>query len=252
VADAASLSLIAAFGAGAISFISPCVAPVVPGYLSLISGVTVDGTARDTDTAASRRLFVASLVFVAGFTLVFVALGVTAGGFGGLLQQNRMLMNRLAGGFMILAGLFIMGLFQLPWLYRERRFHPTYTRSLTRSETLLLGMAFGFGWTPCIGPLLVTILVYASASDTAARGTLLLLSYSLGLGLPFIVIGVGVGRLLGALRWITRHYQVISVLSGGTLIVTGILFLTNRFFYMNVMSQRMFDQVVQPLLLFRL
>jgi cytochrome c-type biogenesis protein len=179
-------------------------------------------------------------------------LGVTAGGLGGLLQQNRILMNRLAGGFMIVAGLFIMGLFQLPWLYRERRFHPTYTRSLTRSETLLLGMAFGFGWTPCIGPLLVTILVYASASNTAARGTLLLLSYSLGLGLPFVVIGVGVGRLLGALRWITRHYQVISVLSGATLIATGFLFLTNRFFYLNVMSQRMFDQVVQPLLFFRL
>jgi cytochrome c-type biogenesis protein len=250
VADAASLSLVAAFGAGVISFVSPCVAPVVPGYLSLISGVTVDGTTKDT--AASKRLLIASLIFVAGFTLVFVALGVTAGGFGGLLQQNRILMNRLAGAFMILAGLFIMGLFQLPWLYRERRFHPTYTRSLTRSETLLLGMAFGFGWTPCIGPLLVTILVYASASDTAARGTLLLLSYSLGLGLPFIVIGVGVGRLLGALRWITRHYQVISVLSGATLMVTGFLFLTNRFFYLNVMSQRMFDQVVQPLLFFRL
>jgi cytochrome c-type biogenesis protein len=250
VADAAGLSLIAAFGAGVISFVSPCVAPVVPGYLSLISGVTVDGSTKDV--TASKRLLVASLVFVAGFTLVFVALGVTAGGVGGLLQQNRVLMNRLAGGFMILAGLFIMGLFQLPWLYRERRFHPTYTRSLTRSETLLLGMAFGFGWTPCIGPLLVTILVYASASNTAARGTLLLLSYSLGLGLPFVVIGVGVGRLLGALRWITRHYQVISVLSGATLIVTGFLFLTNRFFYLNVMSQRMFDQVVQPLLFFRL
>jgi cytochrome c-type biogenesis protein len=212
--------------------------------------VTVDGSTKDV--TASKRLLVASLVFVAGFTLVFVALGVTAGGVGGLLQQNRILMNRLAGGFMILAGLFIMGLFQLPWLYRERRFHPTYTRSLTRSETLLLGMAFGFGWTPCIGPLLVTILVYASASNTAARGTLLLLSYSLGLGLPFVVIGVGVGRLLGALRWITRHYQVISVLSGATLIATGFLFLTNRFFYLNVMSQRMFDQVVQPLLFFRL
>jgi cytochrome c-type biogenesis protein len=250
VADAAGLSLIAAFGAGVISFVSPCVAPVVPGYLSLISGVTVDGSTKDV--TASKRLLVASLVFVAGFTLVFVALGVTAGGLGGLLQQNRILMNRLAGGFMILAGLFIMGLFQLPWLYRERRFHPTYTRSLTRSETLLLGMAFGFGWTPCIGPLLVTILVYASASNTAARGTLLLLSYSLGLGLPFVVIGVGVGRLLGALRWITRHYQVISVLSGATLIATGFLFLTNRFFYLNVMSQRMFDQVVQPLLFFRL
>jgi len=250
VADAAGLSLVAAFGAGIISFVSPCVAPVVPGYLSLISGVTVDGSTKDV--TASKRLLVASLVFVAGFTLVFVALGVTAGGVGGLLQQHRILMNRVAGGFMILAGLFIMGLFQLPWLYRERRFHPTHTRSLTRSETLLLGMAFGFGWTPCIGPLLVTILVYASASNTAARGTLLLLSYSLGLGLPFIVIGVGVGRLLGAVRWITRHYQIISILSGATLIATGFLFMTNRLFYLNVMSQRMFDQVVHPLLFFRL
>jgi cytochrome c-type biogenesis protein len=246
VADAASLSLLAAFGAGVVSFISPCVAPVVPGYLSLISGISIDGGKQSSD--ALRRLLVASLVFVAGFTLVFVALGVTAGGVGGLLQEHRLLMNRLSGAFMILAGLFIVGLFQLPWLYRERRFHPSFSRSLTRSETLLLGMAFGFGWTPCIGPLLVSILVYASTSQTAARGTLLLLAYSIGLGVPFILVGVGIGRLLGALRWITRHYQVISAVSGTTLIVTGVLFLTNRFFYLNAMSQHMYDQIVQPLL----
>ncbi len=250
MADAASLSLVAAFGAGIVSFISPCVAPVVPGYLSLISGVTVDGSKQDSD--AMKRLLVASLIFVAGFTLVFVALGVTASGIGGLLQQHRLLMNRLSGIFMILAGLFVVGLFQLPWLYREKRFHPSFSRTLTRSETLLLGMAFGFGWTPCIGPLLVSILVYASASDTAARGTLLLLSYSLGLGVPFILVGVGIGRLLGALRWITRNYQVISAVSGTTLIVTGVLFLTNRFFYLNAMSQHLYSQFVQPLLFLKL
>lgn len=250
MADAASLSLFAAFGAGVVSFISPCVAPVVPGYLSLISGITIDGSRQSAE--AIRRLVVASVVFVAGFTLVFVALGVSAGSVGGLLQQHRLLMNHLSGGFMILAGLFLVGLFQLPFLYRERRFHPRFKRSLTRSETLLLGMAFGFGWTPCIGPLLVSILVYASASDTAARGTLLLLAYSLGLGVPFILVGVGIGRLLGALRWITRHYQVISSISGATLIVTGLLFVTDRFFYLNVMSQRLYDQIVQPLLTLRL
>lgn len=248
--DAASLSLVAAFGAGVVSFVSPCVAPVVPGYLSLISGISIDGSKQNSD--AIRRLLIASLIFVTGFTLVFVALGVSAGSVGGLLQQHRLLMNRLSGAFMILAGLFIIGVFQLPWLYRERRFHPTFTRSLTRSETLLLGMAFGFGWTPCIGPLLVSILVYASTSETAARGTLLLLAYSLGLGVPFILVGVGIGRLLGALRWITRHYQIISAISGTTLIITGILFLTNRFFYLNVMSQRMYDQFVQPLLFLKL
>jgi len=250
VADAASLSLFAAFGAGVVSFVSPCVAPVVPGYLSLISGVTVDGSKQNSE--AIKRLLVASLIFVCGFTLVFVALGVSAGSVGGLLQQHRLLLNHLSGAFMILAGLFLVGLFQLPVLLREKRFHPNYQRSLTRSETLLLGMAFGFGWTPCIGPLLVSILVYASTSDTAARGTLLLLAYSLGLGVPFILVGVGIGRMLGALRWITRHYQVISMISGATLILTGFLFLTDRFFYLNVMSQRMYDQVVQPLLFLRL
>lgn len=250
MADAASLSLFAAFGAGVVSFVSPCVAPVVPGYLSLISGVTVDGSKQNSE--AIKRLLVASLIFVCGFTLVFVALGVSAGSVGGLLQQHRLLLNHLSGAFMILAGLFLVGLFQLPVLLREKRFHPNYQRSLTRSETLLLGMAFGFGWTPCIGPLLVSILVYASTSDTAARGTLLLLAYSLGLGVPFILVGVGIGRMLGALRWITRHYQVISMISGATLILTGFLFLTDRFFYLNVMSQRMYDQVVQPLLFLRL
>jgi cytochrome c-type biogenesis protein len=244
VAEAAGLGIVAAFAAGLISFLSPCVAPLVPGYLSLISGVTIDG--KGSGPGTGRRVLVASLIFVAGFTLVFVTLGASASTLGGLLDENRRLLNRIAGGFMILMGLFVIGALQLPWLYRERRFHPTTQRSLTRAETLLLGMAFGFGWTPCIGPLLGSILIYTSAANSTGRGVLLLLAYSLGLGVPFVVVGVGVGRALGAVRWITRHYQLVSAVSGGTLMLVGLLFLTNRFTYFNIWAQRFYYQVVEP------
>lgn len=248
--EVASLSIIAAFAAGLISFLSPCVAPLVPGYLSLISGVTVDtastGSAAEPDSATTRRIVIASLIFVGGFTLVFVTLGMSASTIGGFLTEYRALLNRIAGGFMILMGLFVIGALQIPWLYRERRFHPTVRRSLTRSETLLLGMAFGFGWTPCIGPLLTSIIFYTSFSDTAARGMVLLLAYSLGLGVPFIVVGLGVGRALSAMRWVTRHYQAVSTVSGATLMIVGLLFLTNRFTYFNGMAQRFYYTVVEP------
>jgi cytochrome c-type biogenesis protein len=242
-ADVSSLGIVAAFVAGVISFISPCVAPLVPGYLSLISGTTV-GDGSDA-TGNSRRILTSSLLFVVGFTLVFVVLGASASAIGEFI--DRQLLNRIAGVIMIVMGLFVIGALQLPWLYRERRFHPAVNRSLTRSETVLLGMAFGFGWTPCIGPLLASILIYTSAAETVGRGTILLLAYSLGLGLPFIIVGVGVGRALGAMRWVTRHYRAVSLVSGGTLILLGTLFVTDRFFYFSIAAQRFYYQVISPL-----
>lgn len=244
--SAASISIAAAFAAGVISFLSPCIAPLVPGYLSIISGVTFDGKRRAD--GSGRRVLTASLVFVAGFSLVFVVLGASASAAGGLVAQHRRLIDLFAGGVMIVMGLFVIGALQLPALYRDRRFHLMVAgRSLTRSETMLLGMAFGFGWTPCVGPLLASILVYTSTAETIQRGTILLLAYSLGLGVPFVAVGVGVGRALTAMRWVTRHYRAISSVSGTILIVLGLLFLTDRFFYFNVAAQRFYAQVVVPL-----
>ncbi|MBX6340834.1 MAG: sulfite exporter TauE/SafE family protein, partial [Thermomicrobiaceae bacterium] len=171
-------------------------------------------------------------------TLVFVWLGASASLLGGLVNEHRLLLNRLAGLVMIVMGLFVIGVLEVPFLYRERRFHPAVRRSLTRSETLLLGMAFGFGWTPCIGPLLASILVYTSAAETVGRGTLLLLVYSLGFAVPFVLAGVGISRALGAMRWVTRHYRAVSLVSGATLVAIGILFLTGRFFYFSIAAQR--------------
>jgi cytochrome c-type biogenesis protein len=245
VPDVTGIGIFAAFFAGVLSFISPCVAPLVPGYLSLISGTTITA-----DTAASKnswKVLTASLFFVAGFTLVFVVMGASASALGGLIDEHRRLINRIAGVIMIVMGLFIIGVLRVPWMYRERRFHPEVKRTLTRSETVLLGMAFGFGWTPCIGPLLASILIYSSAAETVGRGTILLLAYSLGLGLPFIVVGVGVGRALGAMRWVTRHYRAVSAVSGGTLVLIGALFLTDRFFYFSIAAQRFYYQVISPL-----
>ncbi|HEU5422920.1 MAG TPA: cytochrome c biogenesis protein CcdA [Nitrolancea sp.] len=238
------LSLFAAFVAGLASFLSPCVCPLVPGYLSLISGNSLSA---EGERRAGWRVAGSSLVFVAGFSLVFVTLGVTASSLGTAITAHRDTLNRLAGVFMIVMGLFIVGALQVPWLYRERRFHPEPRHSLTRSETLLLGMAFGFGWTPCIGPLLGSILVYTSAAANVSRGTLLLTSYSIGLGVPFIVVGVGLGRALGAIRWISRHYQVISIPSGATMMAVGLLFLTGRFFYFSISAQRLVEQLGQVL-----
>ena len=140
---------------------------------------------------------------------------------------------------MILMGLFIIGLIRLPVLYQETRFHVA-GRSFGRWGTLPLGMAFAFGWTPCVGPILASILFYAGAAKTAGQGALLLLAYSLGLGVPFLLTGLGFSRAMGALGWVKRHYQAINIMSGSLLMGVGILFLTERFFYFNIMAQRLY------------
>lgn len=243
--DLTLLGLMAAFAAGLLSFLSPCVAPLVPGYLSLISGATVDG--RDQTPEVRRRILSASLVFVSGFSLVFVTLGASASMLGGLVSEHQRTLNQVAGIFMIVMGVFVAGFLRLPWLYRERRFQMQANRSLTTSEIMLLGMAFGFGWTPCIGPLLGSILIYTSAAQTVGKGTILLLTYSIGLGLPFIVVGFGIGRARRVMRWMTRHYQAVSLFSGATLILVGVFFLTNRMFYLSMWAQRFYYQVVEPI-----
>ena len=229
-----------AFGAGVLSFLSPCVVPLVPGYLSYISGVSVHEMG-STGQTPSRTIHVLAscLLFVAGFSLVFVLLGASASLFGDFLQEYRRPLNRAAGVVMVLMGVFLIGLIRLPQLMRERRFHLT-GRSFGRGGTVLLGMAFAFVWTPCVGPILASILFYAGSAETALRGALLLLIYSLGMGVPFVLTGLGFSRAVGALNWVKRHHGLINAVSGSLLVGVGLLFLTDRFYFFSIMAQRLY------------
>jgi len=226
-----------AFAAGLLSFLSPCVAPLVPGYLSYVSGVSTDELAQG-GRAQTWRVLQSCLLFVLGFSVVFVLLGASASLLGGFLDEYRRPLNRLAGLVMVLMGLFVAGLLKSQWLYRDRRFHSSGGR-FGPGGNVLLGTAFAFGWTPCIGPILASILFYAGTAETASRGALLLLVYSLGLGLPFILAGLGFSRAMGAIGWAKRHYTLINRVSGSLLVLVGILFLTDRFFYLSIAMQRL-------------
>lgn len=224
-----------AFGAGALSFLSPCVLPLVPGYISYMSGLT----GQDAQPAERRRAAtVAMACFVAGFTAVFVPLGVTASILGSFLDQNRTLFTRVGGAFIILMGLVFMGLIKLPFLYREARFHPTPGAGVTGS--FVLGAAFAFGWSPCIGPILGASLTLAAGTNPG-KGALLLLLYSLGLGIPFILAGFGITRVTPVVTALRKHTRALMTASGALLIVMGLLFMTDSLFRMSIWIQKTFD-----------
>ena len=231
-----------AFGAGLLSFLSPCVAPLVPGYLSFLSGSAGVGAA--SSRGETERVLTVSLLFVLGFSAVFVMLGAGAALFGAILEMHRPLLNRVAGLVMVFMGLVIAGLIRAPFLYQERRLH-LIDRAYGPLGTLLIGMAFALGWTPCIGPVLATILFYAGASDTVEQGAFLLLVYSLGLGLPFVLVGLGWSRALTLLSWAKRHSQALNLASAVLLVGVGLLFLTNRVFYLNLFAQRLYYDLLR-------
>jgi cytochrome c-type biogenesis protein len=211
-----------AFAAGLLSFLSPCVLPMVPGYLSLMSGVSVADPAAD-----SRRLLRATLLFVAGFTVVFTALGATATALGRTLVENQATLNRLAGVVVVAMGLFLAGLVSPRLLQQERRFHVLPSKLGTFAPPVM-GMAFAFGWTPCIGAVLGPILAFATTQDTVVGGVALLVCYSLGLGVGFVGSGLALGRLTGSFDWVKRHFAVVNGVSGAVLVGFGLLLLTNQ------------------------
>jgi len=215
-----------AFAAGMVSFLSPCVLPMVPGYLSLMSGVSVTEVAAGSVTDV-RRLLRSTLLFVAGFTVVFTALGATASAVGSALLEHQRTLNAVAGAVVIAMGLFLAGMVSPRLLQQERRFHVSPSK-LGVFAAPVMGMAFAFGWTPCIGAVLAPILTYAAADGTVASGVVLLVFYSLGLGVPFVLSGVAFGRLAGAFGWVKRHFRVINVVSGLLLAGFGLLLLTNQ------------------------
>ncbi len=213
-----------AFAAGLVSFLSPCVLPLLPGYLSYISGSSLEEL-QDVSGAQSRRMLVTTLFFVMGFSLVFSLLGSAFGLVGDALGTNRDTAERVAGVVIILMGLFMMGLGNLTALQRESRWMPN-SRKGGPLGALPLGMAFAVGWTPCIGPILASI--YMLSFSSPGTGASLLLVYSLGLGVPFIVSGLLFSKLTNTLSWFKRHSVMIHRISGGLLVVIGVLLFTGR------------------------
>ncbi|MFJ6982571.1 MULTISPECIES: cytochrome c biogenesis CcdA family protein [unclassified Streptomyces] len=213
------LALPVALLGGLVSFFSPCVLPLVPGYLSYVTGVA------GTDLAEARRgrMVAGASLFVLGFTAVFVSSGALFGYFGDTLQANSSVLSKVLGVLMILMGVFFMGL--MPWMtQREFRFHNRPTTGLIGAP--VLGALFGIGWTPCIGPTLASVIALSSQQASAGRGALLTVAYCLGLGVPFVVAAVAFRKALGAFGWVKRHYVWVMRIGGTMMIVTGLLLLT--------------------------
>jgi cytochrome c-type biogenesis protein len=218
------MGLLAALGAGVVSFLSPCVLPLVPGYLSFLGGLSL-GAAPSSRTRV-RDVLVPAALFVLGFSAVFVALGVSASLLGGLLTGNRVLISRISGVLIFVFGFFMLGLVRVPWLYGEARFDPARARVLGRWAAPVVGMAFGFAWTPCVGPILGSILMLAARSGHAGEGALLLAAYSVGLGVPFLLMAALLGRAAGLIKWLNRRALVISRVSGIVLMLMGVAIAT--------------------------
>jgi cytochrome c-type biogenesis protein len=211
---------IAAFVAGILSFLSPCVLPLVPGYVSLISGTTLDGLQTDTNRKLLPRVMFSSLMFILGFSLVFILLGAIATTAGQLANQYRPVLTIVAGLIIIVFGLHLTGVLKIKALYMDKRLHGMKS-SGTPWGAFLVGFAFAFGWTPCIGPILTTILAFAANEDTVMKGTLLLAVYSAGLAVPFLLTSLGVDRFLKFYTRFRRHLHAVEVTSGVLLIVIG-------------------------------
>ena len=223
-----NVSLIAAFAAGFLSFVSPCVLPLIPGYISFVSGVSVEEMRGDAPPATSRlQVFITSLAFVIGFSLVFVALGASATAIGKFMFAKLPLLSKIAGAVLIVFGLHTMGVFRLAFLETEKRVH-AQRKPAGPLGAMLVGVAFAFGWTPCIGPILGGILAIAGSRNSVGEGITLLAVYSLGLGIPFLLTSLAINQFFGAAKRIRRYYHAIELISGGLLVAIGVLILTGQ------------------------
>ena len=218
------VSFPAAILAGLLSFLSPCVLPLVPPYLCFMAGTTLEDLQGGDARRTRRDAVLASLLFVAGFTTVFVALGATASAFGTLLRQYSQVLSIVAGAAIVVMGLHFIGLFRLGLLYRQARVEVERPSGLWSAYAM--GLAFAFGWTPCIGPILAAILAVAGSEATVARGATLLAAYSAGLGLPFMAAAVAIGAFTAFLKRFKAHFGMVERIAGALLVVTGIAFLT--------------------------
>lgn len=229
---AAGVGLFIAFLAGMVSFLSPCVLPLVPGYLSAVSGVSVD----ELDEAGWRGVLVPSLIFCASFSAIFILLGLTATKIGSTLSDHRELLDKIAAALIILMGILFVASFFVLKLNREWHFDVLMARA-GKGGPIVAGAAFAVAWTPCIGPTLGAILSAASLTDSAARGALLLAVYSAGLAIPFVLASIAFTRMTTAFAVVKRHYNVIIAIGGVILIAMGILIWTGEFYRINIEVQ---------------
>ncbi|GMV63609.1 MAG: cytochrome C biogenesis protein CcdA [Parvibaculum sp.] len=227
---------------GLISFLSPCVLPLVPAYLCFIAGTSLEELTREdaegkplASEGLTLRVALGAAGFVLGFTTIFVALGASASAINPLILQHKELLSRIAGAVIIVFGLHYMGLFRIAFLNRDARFHIAGSGEGERSYLMqfaspyLLGLAFAFGWTPCIGPILATILTIAAAQESLAAGASLLTVYSLGLGIPFLAAAFAVRGFLSFASKFRRHMRQVEIAAGVLLAVTGLMMLTGNF-----------------------
>jgi cytochrome c-type biogenesis protein len=224
------VSYLAALVAGILSFVSPCVLPLVPGYLSFISGVSLEGAHTGTalPEGTTQRVFLASVAFVLGFTVVFVALGASASTVGLLLNEYLWLLTKIAGVLVILFGLHTMGVLKIGALYRQAQID-VKRKPAGPLGAFVVGLAFAFGWTPCIGPILGSILALAAREESVSQGAFLLSVYSLGLGVPFLATSLAVNRFFAAFRRVRKYYRMIEIVAGLLMVVIGVLLVLDRF-----------------------
>lgn len=218
---------IAAFLAGLVSFLSPCVLPLVPGYVSLISGVGVEEL-KVQETGIFRKLMLNSVAFIAGFSIVFITLGAISTEVGQLAARYKSTLAEIAGVVIIVFGLHLTGILRINALYADKRLHSVKGGS-TPWGAFLIGFAFAFGWTPCVGPILAVILGFAAAQNSVSKGILLLTVYSLGLAVPFLLTALGIERFLKFYGGFRRHMHALEVVSGGLLIALGVLLVFGKF-----------------------
>jgi cytochrome c-type biogenesis protein len=234
------VTLIGAFLAGLASFLSPCVLPMVPFYLSYLAGVSVNAVADDPEAAAAVRgtAILGALFFAAGMLTVFVGLGASASFVGQLVRDWFDVLRWFAAGLIVIMGLHFLGVFQIPLLNRQWRSDMGNSTKLGYGGAYLIGFAFAFGWTPCVGPILAAILFTAAGTDTASQGALLLTSYGIGMTAPFVLAAAFVGPFMALMARFRRHLGVVERVTGGALVVFGILIATNA---MNYIGQWMIE-----------
>jgi cytochrome c-type biogenesis protein len=235
---AAGVGILAALAAGIVSFLSPCVLPLVPGYLSAVTGVA----AGDLEHASWRKVVIPSLTFIATFSAIFIALGVTATGVGDLLRENRELLEKISGVLIVAMGVLFVAAPFVDRLNKEWRFDALMERA-GRGGPIVAGAAFAIAWTPCIGPTLAAILSAAALSESAGHGAFLLAVYSAGLGIPFLLTAIAFTRMTTAFDVVKRHYAAIIATGGVDLIVMGVLVYTGELFQLNIEAQNLLDDV---------
>jgi cytochrome c-type biogenesis protein len=221
-----NVSVFASFFAGLVSFLSPCVLPLVPGYISIVSGSSLDQLkAKAKDASLFRTVLLNSIMFIVGFSITFILLGASATWIGQVLVSRMRLLGQLAGLILIVFGIHLMGIFKINFLYKDKRFH-NVEKPRGLLGALVLGLAFAFGWTPCIGPILAGILTLASTKQTVTQGMFLLAIYSAGLGIPFLLTSLALNKFLAFYSRFKRHFHAVEVVSGALVVAVGVLMVT--------------------------